>query len=54
MQDPAQVADDSPEQTGQCDDQDLKREAAFDLSLIYRASGSDALARQILVEHCSL
>jgi len=32
-------------------DYDLKREAAFNLSLIYRASGNDALARQILRDY---
>lgn len=33
---------------------DLKREAAFNLSLIYRSSGSDDLAREVLRAHCTL
>ena len=31
----------------------VKREAAHNLSLIYRASGNDALARSVLRAHCT-
>lgn len=32
----------------------LKREAAFNLSLIYRGTGADDLARQVLQQHVSI
>lgn len=32
---------------------DLKREAAYNLSLIYRESGSHHLARSLLVTYCT-
>ena len=32
----------------------LKREAAFNLSLIYRGTGADNLARQVLQQHVSI
>lgn len=30
---------------------DLRRDAAYNLSLIYKASGADALAKQLLRQH---
>lgn len=33
---------------------DVRREAAYNLSLIYRASGSDDLARQLLRQYCTV
>lgn len=33
---------------------DLRREAAYNLHLIYKSSGSVDLARQVLKDHCSL
>lgn len=33
---------------------DLKREAAYNLHLIYKNSGSVDLARQVLKDHCSI
>ena len=33
---------------------DLRREAAFNLSLIYRSSGADELARQVLRQHLTV
>ena len=31
---------------------DLHREAAFNLSLIYRASGNEVVAKELLMTHC--
>lgn len=31
---------------------DLHREAAFNLSLIYRASGNEVMAKELLMTHC--
>jgi hypothetical protein len=33
---------------------DLRREAAFNLSLIYRQSGADLLAKQLLRQHLTI
>ncbi len=33
---------------------DLRRDAAFNLSLIYKSSGADALARQLLRQHLTV
>lgn len=35
-------------------DATLKREAAFNLSLIYRGTGADDLARQVLQQHVTI
>ena len=33
---------------------DLHRETAFNLSLIYRASGNELIARELLRKHCCI
>lgn len=33
---------------------DLRRDAAYNLSLIYKASGADALAKQLLRQHLTI
>eukprot|EP00047_Mylnosiga_fluctuans_P015771 m.49205 g.49205 ORF g.49205 m.49205 type:complete len:57 (-) comp6095_c0_seq2:281-451(-) len=49
MQDNAgPMADDMPDPT------DLRREAAYNLSLIYRASGADSLAAAVLAQYCTI
>jgi general transcription factor 3C polypeptide 3 (transcription factor C subunit 4) len=39
---------------GPARDLDLRREAAHNMALIYRASGADELAREVLRQHLSV